>query len=236
MRREHQGPDTGQPHATPPDDAALWARIAADDADAFGLLFERHGARIHGYALRRTGDVAAAEDIAAVVFLEAWRRRHEVVLDQASALPWLYGVAANVIRRWHRTRRRHGAALARLAQLPSPTTTPVERHAEAVAEAAAVMARIRHLPARERDVLVLSVWEGLSHAEIAVALDTTVGTVKSRLHRARARLGTVDSGGGGTGTAAGTAPPVIADRPPTSPAPVASVDPLPAPTPRTKEP
>jgi RNA polymerase sigma factor (sigma-70 family) len=176
---------------TEPDDAELWRRIRADDADAFGLLFARHGPRIHGYALRRTADPATAEDVAAVVFLEAWRRRAAVELHQPSALPWLYGVAGNVIRRWHRSQARHRAALARLEQLPPPAPIAVERQVEAAAEAAAVLARIGRLPRRQQEALLLSAGEGLTHAEIAIALDTTVGTVKSRLSRARARLGDV---------------------------------------------
>ena len=163
------------------DDVDLWNRIRTGDADAFGLLFERHGARIHGYVLRRTGDPQVAEDTVAVVFLEAWRQRTRVDLDQPSALPWLYGVAGNVVRHQHRSRRRHQAALERLAHLPERSPALVERQAQAAADAARVLDQIRSLPRRERDVLVLSVWEGLSHAEIAVALGTTVGTVKSEI-------------------------------------------------------
>jgi RNA polymerase sigma-70 factor (ECF subfamily) len=105
-----------------------------------------------------------------------------------SALPWLYGVAANVLRHQKRSRHRHQRALDRLSHLPPRSEALVERQAQAAADAALVIDQIRTLPRREREVLVLSVWEGLSHAEIAVALDTTVGTVKSRLSRARARL------------------------------------------------
>jgi RNA polymerase sigma-70 factor (ECF subfamily) len=169
-------------------DADLWQRVRDDDADAFGMLFERYGERIHGFALRRTADATAAEDVTAIVFLEAWRRRHEVVLHQASALPWLYGVAANVLRGRNRTRRRYQAALERLAGLRSPTLELVEGQAEALEEARSIVAAVGQLPRRERDVLALSVCEGLSHYEIAVALDVPVGTVKSRLSRARARL------------------------------------------------
>ncbi len=171
-----------------PTDAELWRRIRADDADAFGLLFARHGPRIHGYVLRRTADPSAAEDVTAVVFLEAWRRRGAVTLDQPSALPWLYGVAANVTRRWHRSRRRHQAALRRLSALPPRHPVLADVQADAAARAASVLEQVRALPRRERDVLVLSVWEGLSHDEIAVALGIATGTVKSRLSRARARL------------------------------------------------
>lgn len=175
---------------TDPDDAELWRRIRGDDADAFGMLFERHGPRIHAYALRRTADPTTAEDVAATVFLEAWRRRADVVLRHPSALPWLYGIAANVVHRWQRTQRRHRGALERLASLPTPRDALVERQVEAAADAAAVLAEIASLPRRQQEVLLLSTWEGLSHADIAIALGTTVGTVKSRLSRARSRLGT----------------------------------------------
>jgi RNA polymerase sigma-70 factor (ECF subfamily) len=173
---------------TEPDDGELWCRIRADDPAAFGLLFERHGPQIHGFATRRTGDPSAADDIVAMVFLEAWRRRRAVELRSQSAAPWLYGVATNVIHHRQRTSRRHRDALDRLAALPPAAPINVERQAQAAHEAAAVVEQVRRLPRRDRDVLVLSVWEGLSHAEIAVALDTNVGTVKSRLSRARARL------------------------------------------------
>lgn len=180
------------------DDADLWRRLRHGDTAAFGELFDRHGARIHRYAVRRTGDVHTADDVTAVVFLEVWRRRAEVELHQPSALPWLYGVAANAINHWSRSRRRHDLALARLAAqsvdgLGSSDTASVEQRAEALAESTQVLEQVRGLPRRYRDVLVMSVWEGLSHAEIADALGISVGTVKSRLSRARSQLSRTDS-------------------------------------------
>jgi len=171
-----------------PSDADLWRRVRDDDADAFGQLFERHGERIHGFAWRRTANAAAAEDVTALVFLEAWRRRREVTLHQPSVLPWLYGVAANVLRGHNRARRRHQAALRRLAGLRAPASESVELRSEAVRDARQVIDAVRRLPRRERDARTLSAWEGLTHEEIAAALDIPVGTVKSRLARARARL------------------------------------------------
>ena len=194
---------------TEADDVELWHRIRTDDADAFGLLFARHGGRIHGYVLRRTGDPQLAEDIVAVVFLEAWRQRSTTELTRSSALPWLYGVAANVLRHQHRSRRRHQAALDRLAHLPPSSPVLVERQAEAAAEAQRVLTQIQSLPRRDREVLVLSVWEGLSHAEIAEALGTSVGTVKSRLSRARARLDPDQLPSASDPSAAPTAPRVL---------------------------
>ncbi|MGB3412867.1 MAG: sigma factor [Microthrixaceae bacterium] len=104
------------------DDAELWERIRGGDAAAFVHLFERHGARIHGYALRRTAEPQTAEDVVAIVFLEAWRQRNRVELHQPSALPWLYGVAANVLGHERRSRRRYRGALDRLAGLGRATS------------------------------------------------------------------------------------------------------------------
>ena len=97
-----------------PTDAALWQRACAGEAEAFGTLFERQ--RSHGLQLllspRR--DWSQAEEPTAVVFLEAWRRRHEIRLERADAVPFLLGVATNVVRNSRRSQRRHPAALARL--------------------------------------------------------------------------------------------------------------------------
>lgn len=174
---------------TDTDDADLWRRVREGDTVAFGDLFCLHGPTIHRYALRRTGDPHAAEDVCAVVFLEAWRRRDDVELHQPSLLPWLYGVAGNTVRTWNRSRRRHEAALGRLQALPEPTPVATDRQALAITDAVAVAEKVQRLPERYRDVVVLSVWEGLTHLEIAEALGISVGTVKSRLSRARARLG-----------------------------------------------
>ncbi len=80
-----------------PSDAALWLRSRDGDADAFGLLFERHATAIYNFCFRRIGDWAAAEDLLSIVFLEAWRRRDKE-LPPDKVLPWLYGIATNVVR------------------------------------------------------------------------------------------------------------------------------------------
>ncbi len=173
---------------TEPPDTELWRRIEQDDPDAFGLLFERHGPTIHRYVVRRTADPSTADDAVSLVFLELWRRRKQVELHQPTALPWLYGVAANVLRSQSRSRRRHAQALERLAALPGPSAALVERQVEAAAEAESVVRQISALPRRHREVLMLSTLEHLTHADIATALGISVGTVKSRLSRARAHL------------------------------------------------
>jgi RNA polymerase sigma factor (sigma-70 family) len=162
---------------------------ACDDADAFGALFECHGRRIYNYCFRRTGDWAAAEDLTSVVFLECWRCR-EAAPGGDELLPWLFGIATNVCRRQWRSLARHRAAMRRL---PPPAETPgfadeaVERM-EDERRMREVLAVVSQLPRREQDVLALCVWAELSYAEAATALEIPIGTVRSRLARARARL------------------------------------------------
>lgn len=171
-------------------DRELWAQGAAGNPDAFGQLFDRHGDAIYGYLFRRTGDWSAAEELTAVVFLEAWRRRRELRLERESALPWLYGTAHNVLRNQRRALRRHRAALQRL---PRGEAEPdFAEDAATRASDAAIIRRLvpllERLPERDRDVFALCVLAELSYEEAAAVLEVPVGTVRSRLSRARGRL------------------------------------------------
>lgn len=171
-------------------EAELVAGLHADDPDALGELFDRHADRIYNHCFRATGDWAEAEDAVSAVFLEVWRHRHRVPVHDGSALPWLYGVATNVCRNLTRARRRRNRAL---TALPRPEAEP--DHADRVADRIGSTARMREvlaaveaLPAREQEVLALVAWAGLIYEQAATALDVPVGTVRSRLSRARARL------------------------------------------------
>src|SRR5690348_9920897 len=84
-------------------DAFLWELAAGGDTSAFGRLYERHARTVYNYCFRRTGDWAAAEDLTAIVFLEAWRRRNQVQLQRQDAIPWFLGVATNVLRNARRS-------------------------------------------------------------------------------------------------------------------------------------
>jgi RNA polymerase sigma factor (sigma-70 family) len=181
-------------------DAALLARARAGDGEAFTGLYDRYADRIHSYCFRRTGSWATAQDLTSAVWLEAWRGRDRAeVHEDGSLSPWLFGVARNVIRNSERSLRRHRAALRRL---PGPMDEP--DHAELVTarldderRMAVVLEAVSRLPRREQDVLSLVAWADLSHAEIAAALGISVGTVKSRLSRARARLRLDEQAAGG---------------------------------------
>jgi len=172
-------------------DAELWRRGCDGDPAAVGELFRRHAQAIFVFLVRRTGDRELAEDLTSTVFLEAWRKRREVHLTGDSALPWLYGVAVNCSRNAGRSLRRHRDALARLALERPPPADPDEAR-----ELADVLALLRRLPEEQRDVILACIWTGLSYEEAALALGIPVGTVRSRLSRARARLGELEAGSG----------------------------------------
>lgn len=173
-------------------DAELWALSTSSDPDAFGLIFDRHVNAVHRYCARRTGSLDAADDLVSIVFLEAWRRRAAVVLESDTALPWLLGIARMTLRRRARTALRHRRAIERLPRaLFSPD------HADDVvdvldgrARAADVMVAFRRLGPIDQDVIALCLWQGLDYASAAVALGVPIGTVRSRLSRARGHLAT----------------------------------------------
>jgi RNA polymerase sigma-70 factor (ECF subfamily) len=171
-------------------DGDLWRAAAAGSADAWGGLFQRHHTSIYAFCFRRTGDRAAAEDLTSAVFLQAWRSRDRARVPDESVLPWLYGVAAMLTRNHHRTLRRYKAALERMRPEdaePDPAPEVVAR-LDARRKVEHLRELLAALPQKDRDVLELAAEGTLSVAEIAVALDIPVGTVKSRISRARARL------------------------------------------------
>jgi RNA polymerase sigma-70 factor (ECF subfamily) len=154
--------------------------------ERFGVLFERHATEIHGYAARRLG-VPAADDLMAETFLVAFRRRDHYDLSRDSARPWLYGIATNLIARHRRSEARAYQALARTGTDPvaeSFADDAIERVTAAGVRPLLAGALARLQP-RDRDVLLLIAWAGLTYDEIGESLSIPVGTVRSRLHRAR---------------------------------------------------
>jgi RNA polymerase sigma-70 factor (ECF subfamily) len=154
---------------------------AADREAAFRTLYRDAYRPLLAYALRRHRDRAEADDIVAETFAVAWRRLED--LPPSAALPWLYGVAANVARNQNRSAQRRQRLVQRLgsdatASAPEPAAVAGLELREALAT----------LSAEDQEVLRLAAWEGLSHTEIGVALDCTANAVAIRLHRARGRL------------------------------------------------
>lgn len=181
---QQRPPDPG---GDDPDTEAI-VRSRRDPA-AFAEIFHRHFAAIHGYVARRLG-ADAADDIAAEVFLAAFRRRGRFDPARGTVRPWLFGIATRLIGTHRRAEGRRYRALAR---------TPADRfedgHEDLVAarvtaggageDLAGALAR---LPRGDRDVLLLVALADLSYEEVGQALGLKTGTVASRLHRARRRL------------------------------------------------
>jgi RNA polymerase sigma factor (sigma-70 family) len=175
------------------DDSILWSRSREGDAEAFALLFERHAKAIYNFCFRRSGDWGSAEEMVSIVFLEAWRRR-EKKLPPDKVLPWLYGIATNVVRNRRRSERRFAAALRRV---PEPQPEPdfsdlADMQLDDEHQMKRALALIGQLPRHEQDVFVLCAWSELSYADTAVALSIPVGMVRSRLSRARRHLRELD--------------------------------------------
>jgi RNA polymerase sigma-70 factor (ECF subfamily) len=171
-------------------DFELWRRAVHGDHDAFGEIFDRHSRSIYNFCFRRTADWAAAEDLVSTVFLEAWRKRSSVkIAADGSLLPWLYGVAMNLLRNQRRAQRRLVGAMQRLTgEAQKMDVSDVAAHVEAARHMRAVLSSVERLPRHERDVLFLCVFAELGYADAALVLGVPIGTVRSRLSRARARL------------------------------------------------
>jgi RNA polymerase sigma factor (sigma-70 family) len=159
------------------------------DPARFGLIFDRYYDAIHRYLARRVGwDLA--EDLTANVFLAAFQSRRRFRPSGQDARPWLYGIATNILRHHTRTEVRRLRAYGRV---PGPAALQLDgdevaNRLDAQGAAAVISDALAQLPEAERNVLLLIAWADLTYEETAVALDVPVGTVRSRLHRARARL------------------------------------------------
>ncbi|HEX2383226.1 MAG TPA: RNA polymerase sigma factor [Acidimicrobiales bacterium] len=156
----------------------------------FGVLFDRHATVLYRYLVRRLGpDVAEA--MVGDIFRIAFERRDTYDLSRPCARPWLYGIATNLVAKHRRGEARRLRAVARLAAQRLPSIDFAERVSIEIDAADVwpqVVEAVTALPEPERDALMLHVWEGLSYEDVANALGVPVGTVRSRLHRARQRL------------------------------------------------
>lgn len=156
--------------------------------ETFGAIFDRHFTEIHGYLSRRArSDIA--DGLVGDVFRVAFENRSRYRTDRPCALPWLYGIAANVLRQSQRGEQRRLRLVDKLTSEAAATTTEDEStRSRARAEVAMVVDALADLPEPERDAVLLYAWEGLSYDEIATAQDVPAGTVRSRLNRARKRI------------------------------------------------
>ena len=149
-------------------------------------LYRAHGARVLGYLARRVDPTEDAADLLSEVMLVTWRRRDDLPACPED-VPWVFGVARNVLANHRRSSTRRLAATEDLAAHLRLLPRSEGQHREATMDLRAALARLDDL---DREIVTLSVWEQLSSAEIAVVLTMPAATVRSRLARARARLRT----------------------------------------------
>jgi RNA polymerase sigma-70 factor, ECF subfamily len=175
--------------AEPPDDT-LMLRIAAGDRHAFTELFRRRRNAVYRVALLMTGRAAIAEDIAQDVFLTVMREARRYEPGRSTVTAWLCGIARNLAKRWlEQDVRVVALANADDTEPGEPVVLPDPiADMAAVQHVEALRRTILKLPVRYREVVVLCDLQELSYADAAAALDCAVGTVRSRLHRARALL------------------------------------------------
>jgi RNA polymerase sigma-70 factor, ECF subfamily len=180
----------------------LRARVRAGDPDAFDELFDEHASAVYNQGYRLTLNWSSAEEVVSLTFLEAWRLRAGVEEAGGSLRPWLLGISLNVVRNLNRAARRYQAAMSRI-----PRVRPVPDFADDLAgrlddaaELRRVLAALDGLRPGERDVIVLCVWSGLDYAAAAKALGVPIGTVRSRLSRARDKLKRTGTSGGSGGS------------------------------------
>jgi len=164
------------------DDTHDWKLACAGEGEAFGRIFDRHRDRVFRHGLRLVDRPADVDDLVAITFLEAWRRRDSVRIVEGSVLPWLLVTATNASLNLRRGSRRYRTLLARL-----PVDPHTADHAERFDDGEAAAA-LRALAPIDRQVLTLCVLEGYSERDAASALGVPTGTIKSRLARARTRL------------------------------------------------
>ena len=153
----------------------------------FAELYARYYRPVHAYCRRRVAS-AAVEDAVAEVFLTAWRRLHEVP-DGDSALMWLYGAAHHVVGNQWRGAARYRRLKARIRTVGGQPAFPADETILDDDACRIVHDAIAGLGRTDVEVLLLTAWEQLSIAEIAVVLDITPNAVTQRLHRARRNLG-----------------------------------------------
>jgi RNA polymerase sigma factor (sigma-70 family) len=157
------------------------------DPDAFREIFERHAAILLAYARKRLGSTTG-DEILAQTFLVAFERRSRFDPTYTSARPWLFGIATNIIRHHLRDEREHLAALGKVGlEVPTESAEDVAR-LDAERMRPQLVAALLTLSDEDRDTFLLVALGQLTYEETATALGIPVGTVRSRIHRSRARL------------------------------------------------
>lgn len=151
----------------------------------FAAVFDRHYDAIHRFLWTRVG--RRAEDLTSEVFKVAFQQRDRYDPSFPSAKPWLFGIAARLAKQQHREEAKADEIVERIGSQDTSDISPEERLDE-LAPSSPVAAALMQLPARDREPLLLHVWDDLTYEEVAEVLDVPLGTVRSRIHRARGDL------------------------------------------------
>jgi len=185
--RPHIGKDFGVPHSFH-DGSDICA--SRRDPSRFATVFDRHVDAVHGFLARRSGR-QSADDLLGEVFCVAFERRATFDVTRDDARPWLYGIAFNLLRHTWRSAERRDHALARAMNEAATATdagTSPEERAVTGERLDRLVTALLELPEVDRETLLLHAWEHLRYDDVAAVLDVPVGTVRSRISRARARL------------------------------------------------
>lgn len=166
-------------------------RRSRDSPAVFGELYDRHASVIYRYAARRAGDFAA-DDVTSETFLVAWEHLESYDLHRHDARPWLFGIATNLLRRHHRAEAKMLKAAAKASSRESITddSDRIAAQVDATVATGRIARTLKSMAAIDRETLLLYAWADLTYEGIASAMDVPVGTVRSRLNRARRALRT----------------------------------------------
>jgi RNA polymerase sigma-70 factor (ECF subfamily) len=162
---------------------------ALRDPELFAVLYDRYSGQLYRYAYRRVGP-ELAEDAVAETFLAAFRRRDRYDAGRAGARPWLFGILTRELARWHRTESARYRAFARAGvdDVVPGFADRVDAAVSAQALSRPLAGALARLSRGDRDVLLLVAWGDCSYEEVAETLGIRLGTVRSRLHRARRQI------------------------------------------------
>ncbi len=167
-----------------PTDHELMVAVRAGELARLGVLFERYHQRLYGFFLRLTSQPAASEDLVQVVFYRILKYRH-TYRDEGKFTAWIYHLARKVAADHFRKQARSAAPTDPddLQEHPDELASP-DTQATTTDDLELLQTALARLPLEQRELLVLSRLQNVEHKEIARLLDTSVGAVKVRVHRA----------------------------------------------------
>jgi RNA polymerase sigma-70 factor (ECF subfamily) len=174
------------------DDETLMRLITHEQAEALGALYDRYGRLVFSVAFNAVGSPSTAEEVTQDVFLRVWQKAHTYHADQGKVSTWLSSIARNraidVLRQQRVRPEQRSVEWAEVRPAALPQIEGPEEEVALAIEQQRVRAAVAQLPEEQQQTLALAYFQGLSHSEIAVALGQPLGTVKTRIRLAMAKL------------------------------------------------